>query len=195
MMACAGDVPTLETLAAVQILRYAIPELKIRVVNVVDLMTLQPKEHHPHGLSDREFDALFTSEKPVIFAYHGYPWTIHRLTYRRTNHDNIHVRGYNEEGTTTTPFDMTVLNGLDRYHLVQSVLERLPKGKGANIGQVQEMEGKLIEHRAYIRAHGQDMPEILGWKWEQGMDAAPDLPNKPTSGFRRTTGPRMRTAS
>ncbi|TIX46104.1 MAG: phosphoketolase family protein [Mesorhizobium sp.] len=175
VMACAGDVPTLETLAAVQILRHYVPELRIRVVNVVDLMTLQPKEHHPHGLSDREFDALFTTQKPVIFAYHGYPWTIHRLTYRRTNHDNIHVRGYNEEGTTTTPFDMTVLNGLDRYHLVQSVLDRLPKVKGANIGLMQDMEGKLLEHRAYIRAHGQDMPEILGWKWEQGPDAAPKL--------------------
>ena len=162
-------------LAAVQILKHYIPDLKVRVVNIVDLMTLQPKEHHPHGLSDREFDALFTRDKPVIFAYHGYPWTIHRLTYRRTNHDNIHARGYNEEGTTTTPFDMTVLNGLDRYHLVQGVLDRLPKVKSANIGLMQAMEGKLLEHRAYIRAHGQDMPEILGWKWEQGLDAAPKL--------------------
>ncbi|OBQ64486.1 phosphoketolase family protein [Mesorhizobium erdmanii] len=167
VMACAGDVPTLETLAAVQILRHHIPDLKVRVVNIVDLMTLQPKEHHPHGLSDREFDALFTRDKPVIFAYHGYPWTIHRLTYRRTNHDNIHVRGYNEEGTTTTPFDMTVLNGLDRYHLVLGVLERIPEPAGAHIRLKQAMEGKLIEHQAYIREHGQDMPEILGWKWEQ----------------------------
>lgn len=167
VMACAGDVPTLETLAAVQILKQGIPGLKIRVVNIVDLMTLQPKEHHPHGLSDRDFDALFTKDKPVIFAYHGYPWTIHRLTYRRTNHDNIHVRGYNEEGTTTTPFDMTVLNGLDRYHLVLSVLDRIPEPTGAHIGLKQAMEGKLIEHHAYIRAHGQDMPEILGWKWGQ----------------------------
>ncbi|WP_192249462.1 phosphoketolase family protein [Mesorhizobium silamurunense] len=167
VMACAGDVPTLETLAAVQILKRHIPDLKIRLVNIVDLMTLQPKEHHPHGLSDREFDALFTADKPVIFAYHGYPWTIHRLTYRRTNHDNIHVRGYNEEGTTTTPFDMTVLNGLDRYHLVLGVLDRIPEPAGAHIKLKQAMEGKLIEHRAYIREHGQDMPEILAWKWEQ----------------------------
>ncbi|RWM89102.1 MAG: phosphoketolase family protein [Mesorhizobium sp.] len=167
VMACAGDVPTLETLAAVQILKRHVPALKVRVVNIVDLMTLQPKEHHPHGLSDREFDAFFTADKPVIFAYHGYPWTIHRLTYRRTNHDNIHVRGYNEEGTTTTPFDMTVLNGLDRYHLVLGVLDRIPDPAGAHIRLKQAMEGKLIEHRAYIREHGQDMPEVLGWKWEQ----------------------------
>ncbi|PBB89985.1 phosphoketolase [Mesorhizobium sp. WSM3864] len=167
VMACAGDVPTLETLAAVQILKRHVPGLKVRVVNIVDLMTLQPKEHHPHGLSDREFDAFFTADKPVIFAYHGYPWTIHRLTYRRTNHDNIHVRGYNEEGTTTTPFDMTVLNGLDRYHLVLGVLDRIPDPAGAHIRLKQAMEGKLIEHRAYIREHGQDMPEVLGWKWEQ----------------------------
>ncbi|RWG39911.1 MAG: phosphoketolase family protein, partial [Mesorhizobium sp.] len=167
VMACAGDVPTLETLAAVQILKRHVHGLKVRVVNIVDLMTLQPKEHHPHGLSDREFDAFFTADKPVIFAYHGYPWTIHRLTYRRTNHDNIHVRGYNEEGTTTTPFDMTVLNGLDRYHLVLGVLDRIPDPAGAHIRLKQAMEGKLIEHRAYIREHGQDMPEVLGWKWEQ----------------------------
>jgi len=167
VMACAGDVPTLETLAAVQILKQHVSDLKIRVLNIVDLMTLQPKEHHPHGLSDREFDALFTRDKPVIFAYHGYPWAIHRLTYRRINHDNIHVRGYNEEGTTTTPFDMTVLNGLDRYHLVLSVLDRIPEPAGAHIRLKQAMEGKLLEHRAYIREHGQDMPEILGWKWEQ----------------------------
>ncbi|MDG4909327.1 phosphoketolase family protein [Mesorhizobium sp. WSM4898] len=167
VMACAGDVPTLETLAAVQILKRHVPGLKVRVVNIVDLMTLQPKEHHPHGLSDRGFDAFFTADKPVIFAYHGYPWTIHRLTYRRTNHDNIHVRGYNEEGTTTTPFDMTVLNGLDRYHLVLGVLDRIPEPAGAHIRLKQAMEGKLIEHRAYIREHGQDMPEVLGWKWEQ----------------------------
>ncbi|SFZ85425.1 xylulose-5-phosphate/fructose-6-phosphate phosphoketolase [Devosia enhydra] len=165
VMACAGDVPTLETLAAVQILRELVPELAIRVVNVVDLMTLQPKEHHPHGLSDSEFDALFTTDRPVIFAYHGYPWTIHRLTYRRTNHGNIHVRGYNEEGTTTTPFDMTVLNGLDRYHLVHSVLDWVQKLKGVRVGLKQAMDGKLLEHRAYIRAHGQDMPEIRDWRW------------------------------
>ena len=168
VMACAGDVPTLETLAAVQILRQQVPDLRIRVVNVVDLMTLQPKEYHPHGLSDREFDALFTADKPVIFAYHGYPWTIHRLTYRRTNHDNIHVRGYNEEGTTTTPFDMTVLNGLDRFHLVQSVLDWVPQLRTVRVALKQAMDGKLLEHRAYIRAHGQDMPEILDWKWGAG---------------------------
>lgn len=165
VLACAGDVPTLETLAAVEILKGLAPDLAIRVVNVVDLMTLQPNEHHPHGLSDREFDALFTTNRPVIFAYHGYPWTIHRLTYRRTNHDNIHVRGYNEEGTTTTPFDMTVLNGLDRYHLVHSVLDWVPELKGIRVGLKQAMDGKLLEHRAYIRAHGQDMPEIRDWKW------------------------------
>ncbi|WP_455274092.1 phosphoketolase family protein [Rhizobium herbae] len=165
VLACAGDVPTLETLAAVQILKALAPDLAIRVVNVVDLMTLQPKEHHPHGLSDKQFDALFTTDRPVIFAYHGYPWTIHRLTYRRTNHDNIHVRGYNEEGTTTTPFDMTVLNGLDRYHLVQSVLDWVPELKNMRIGLKQVMDSKLLEHRAYIRAHGQDMPEIRNWQW------------------------------
>ncbi|TIP87589.1 MAG: phosphoketolase family protein [Mesorhizobium sp.] len=172
VMACAGDVPTLETLAAVQILRHHAPELRIRVVNVVDLMTLQPKEHHPHGLSDRDFDALFTTGKPVIFAYHGYPWTIHRLTYRRTNHDNIHVRGYNEEGTTTTPFDMTVLNGLDRFHLVKSVLDRVPQLRSVQVRLKQAMDVKLLEHRAYIRVHGRDMPEILEWRWDQGPDEA-----------------------
>ncbi|RWK44601.1 phosphoketolase family protein [Mesorhizobium sp.] len=172
VMACAGDVPTLETLAAVQILRHHAPELRIRVVNVVDLMTLQPKEHHPHGLSDRDFDALFTTGKPVIFAYHGYPWTIHRLTYRRTNHDNIHVRGYNEEGTTTTPFDMTVLNGLDRFHLVQSVLDRVPQLRSVQVRLKQAMDVKLLEHRAYIRVNGRDMPEILEWRWNEGPDEA-----------------------
>ncbi|RWC74232.1 MAG: phosphoketolase family protein [Mesorhizobium sp.] len=177
VMACAGDVPTLETLAAVQILRQQAPDLRIRVVNVVDLMTLQPKEYHPHGLSDREFDSLFTADKPVIFAYHGYPWTIHRLTYRRTNHDNIHVRGYNEEGTTTTPFDMTVLNGLDRFHIVQSVVDWVPRLKSMRVGVKQAMDSKLLEHRAYIRAQGQDMPEILEWKWEQDADAGPRRPD------------------
>ncbi|MDW5317613.1 phosphoketolase family protein [Rhizobium sp. PL01] len=165
VLACAGDVPTLETLAAVQILKELAPDLAIRVINVVDLMTLQPKEHHPHGLSDKEFDALFTTDKPVIFAYHGYPWTIHRLTYRRTNHNNIHVRGYNEEGTTTTPFDMTVLNGLDRYHIVHSVLDWVPELKSVRVGLKQVMDSKLLEHRAYIRVHGQDMPEIRDWQW------------------------------
>lgn len=166
VMACAGDVPTVETLAAVSILRHHIPDLAIRVVNIVDLMTLQPKDVHPHGLSDHDFDALFTTDKPVIFAYHGYPWTIHRLTYRRTNHVNLHVRGFNEEGTTTTPFDMTVLNGLDRFHLVQSVIDRTPKAQSAGIGLRGLMETKLIEHHDYVRAHGQDMPEIRDWKWD-----------------------------
>ena len=166
VMACAGDVPTLETLAAVSILREHIPHLNIRVVNVVDLMMLQPREVHPHGLSDDAFDALFTTDKPVIFAYHGYPWTIHRLTYRRTNHANLHVRGYNEEGTTTTPFDMTVLNGLDRYHLVLDVLTRVLSSHEGGSALNELMQAKLIEHHAYIRAHGQDMPEICDWSWK-----------------------------
>jgi xylulose-5-phosphate/fructose-6-phosphate phosphoketolase len=165
VMACAGDVPTVETLAAVSILREHLPELTVRVVNVVDLMTLQPQEVHPHGLEDREFDALFTKNKPVIFAYHGYPWTIHRLTYRRTNHANFHVRGFNEEGTTTTPFDMTVMNGLDRFHLVQSVIDRTPTARASGAGLKQMMQAKLLDHHDYIRAHGQDMPEVRDWKW------------------------------
>ncbi len=165
VMACAGDAPTLETLAAVSILREHLPDLKIRMVNVVDLMTLQPKEHHPHGLPDSDFDAMFTTGKPVIFAYHGYPWTIHRLTYRRTNHHNLHVRGYNEEGTTTTPFDMTVLNGLDRFHLVQGVIDRVPETGTAGAALKALMQDKLAQHDAYIRMHGQDMPEISDWQW------------------------------
>jgi xylulose-5-phosphate/fructose-6-phosphate phosphoketolase len=165
VMACAGDVPTVETLAAVSILREHLPELTVRVVNVVDLMTLQPQEVHPHGLEDREFDALFTKNKPVIFAYHGYPWTIHRLTYRRTNHANFHVRGFNEEGTTTTPFDMTVMNGLDRFNLVQSVIDRTPTARASGAGLKQMMQAKLLDHHDYIRAHGQDMPEVRDWKW------------------------------
>ncbi|MGA8809845.1 MAG: phosphoketolase family protein, partial [Thermoanaerobaculia bacterium] len=165
VMACAGDVPTLETLAAVSILRERIPELKIRVVNVVDLMTLQPPGEHPHGLSDRDFDSLFTADKPVIFAFHGYPWLIHRLTYRRTNHDNLHVRGYKEEGTTTTPFDMTVLNDLDRFHLVIDVIDRVP-GLGTRYAHVkQEMHDKLVEHRQYVCEFGDDLPEIRDWVW------------------------------
>ena len=165
VMACAGDVPTLETLAATDFLRRQIPELKIRVVNVVDLMTLQPHEEHPHGITDRDFDVLFTKDRPVIFAHHGYPWLIHRLTYRRTNHDNIHVRGYKEEGTTTTPIDMVVRNDLDRFHLAADVIDRLP-GLGPRAAYVkQALRDKLIEHNAYIRAHGEDMPEIREWRW------------------------------
>jgi xylulose-5-phosphate/fructose-6-phosphate phosphoketolase len=165
VMACAGDVPTLETLAAVSILRERIPELKIRVVNVVDLMTLQPPGEHPHGLHDRDFDSLFTTNKPVIFAFHGYPWLIHRLTYRRKNHDNLHVRGYKEEGTTTTPFDMTVLNDLDRFHLVIDVVDRVP-GLATRYAHVkQEMRDNLVEHRQYVCEFGDDMPAIRDWVW------------------------------
>jgi xylulose-5-phosphate/fructose-6-phosphate phosphoketolase len=165
VMACAGDVPTLETLAAVSLLREHLPSLKVRVVNVVDLMKLQPTSEHPHGLPDREFDEIFTSDRPVIFAYHGYPWLIHRLTYRRTNHGNIHVRGYKEEGTTTTPFDMVVRNDMDRFHLVQDVIDRLPE-LGARYAQLrQRMADKRVEHTQYIRAHGDDMPEIRDWRW------------------------------
>jgi xylulose-5-phosphate/fructose-6-phosphate phosphoketolase len=165
VMACAGDVPTLETMAAVDLLRQHVPELKIRVVNVVDLMTLTPPHEHPHGLSDREFDSIFTANKPVIFAYHGYPWLIHRLTYRRTNHENLHVRGYKEEGTTTTPFDMVVMNDLDRYHLANDVIDRVPKLRDTGAHFQQWLRDKLIEHKQYIARHGEDMPEIRNWKW------------------------------
>ena len=166
VMACAGDVPTLETLAAVSILRKKLPDLTIRVINIVDLMKLQPASEHPHGLSDRDFDMLFTKDKPVIFAFHGYPWLIHRLAYRRTNHNNIHVRGYKEEGTITTAFDMTVLNDLDRFHLVQDVVDRLPQTGSRGVYLKQEMQDKLIEHRQYICLHGEDMPEVRDWKWD-----------------------------
>ncbi len=165
VMACAGDVPTLEVLAAVDILRQNFPDLKIRVVNIVNLMKLQPVKEHPHGLSDKDFDSLFTIDKPVIFAFHGYPTLIHRLTYRRTNHDNIHVRGYKEEGTTTTPFDMVVLNDLDRFHLVIDSIERVPQLTKTGSYVRQKMRDKLIEHKEYINAHGDDMPEVRDWKW------------------------------
>jgi xylulose-5-phosphate/fructose-6-phosphate phosphoketolase len=156
----------METLAAVEILRGYFPDLRIRVVNVVDLMRLQDDREHPHGLDDAAFDSYFTTDRPVIFAYHGYPWLIHRLTYRRTNHDNIHVRGYKEEGTITTAFDMTVLNDLDRFHLVMDAIDRLPQtgDKGAYLKQ--QLQEKLLEHKQYICKHGEDMPEIRNWKWE-----------------------------
>jgi len=165
VMACAGDIPTLETLAAVDLLRQHFLDIKIRVVNVVDLMTIQPSTEHPHGLADREFDSIFTTDKPVIFAYHGYPWLIHRLTYRRTNHDNFHVRGYKEEGTTTTPFDMTVLNDLDRFHLAGDVVDRVPRLQRIGAHFKQFLRNKLVEHRNYICERGDDLAEIRDWKW------------------------------
>jgi len=165
VMACCGDVPTLETLAAVDLMRRHLPELKIRVVNVVDLMSLQSPREHPHGLSDKDFDALFTKDKPIIFAFHGYPWLIHRLTYRRTNHDNLHVRGYKEEGTTTTPFDMCVMNEIDRYHLVQDVIDRLPQLGARAAYAKQTILDALIDHKEYIYEHGEDSPEISDWTW------------------------------
>ncbi|HZD73514.1 MAG TPA: phosphoketolase, partial [Actinomycetota bacterium] len=165
VMACCGDVPTLETLAAVDLLRQHLPELRIRVVNVVDLMRLQPDSEHPHGLSDQEFDALFTTERPVIFAYHGYPWLIHRLTYRRTNHDNLHVRGYKEEGTTTTPFDMVMLNDLDRFRFVMDVIDRVPGLASRAAALRQDMADRRAAARAYTRQHGEDQPEIQSWTW------------------------------
>ncbi len=171
VMACAGDVPTLETLAAVSILRRELPELKVRVVNVVDLMKLQPQSEHPHGLSDNDFDALFTKDKHVIFAYHGYPWLIHRLTYRRHNHDNLHVRGYKEEGTITTAFDMTVLNDLDRFHLVIDVIDRLPETGSRGDYLRQQLQDKLIEHKQYIDRYGEDMPEVKNWSWPDAVGA------------------------
>lgn len=167
VLACCGDVPTLETLAAVSILREHLPSLKVRVINVVDLMRLQPDTVHPHGLSDAKFDALFTADKPVIFAFHGYPSLIHRLTYRRTNHQNIHVRGYQEEGTITTAFDMTVLNELDRFHLVMETVHRLPQTGEAGLALQRMLKQKLLEHKQYINQHGQDMPEIRNWQWSK----------------------------
>jgi len=166
VMVCAGDVPTLETIAAVQILREQLPELKIRVINVVDLMALQPKSEHPHGWNDKDFDILFTKDKPVIFAFHGYPLLIHRLTYRRTNHNNIHVRGYKGEGTTTTPFDMVVMNDIDRFHLAGDAIDRLPGLGSRGAYTKQWLTDKLLDHKAYIQIHGEDMPEIRDWKWD-----------------------------
>ncbi|KAA2256016.1 phosphoketolase family protein [Solihabitans fulvus] len=165
VLACAGDIPTLETLAAAALLRELLPDLRIRVVNVVDLMRLQPDTEHPHGLPDAQFDALFTTDRPVVFAYHGYPWLIHRLTYRRTNHDNIHVRGYKEEGTTTTPFDIVMMNDLDRYHLVMDVIDRVPSLGGRLARLRQDMVDRRARARAYTREHGEDPPEISGWTW------------------------------
>jgi xylulose-5-phosphate/fructose-6-phosphate phosphoketolase len=165
VLACCGDVPTLETVAAAAILRDRLPSLRVRVVNVVDLMRLQPESEHPHGLSDAEFDSIFTEDRPIVFAYHGYPWLIHRLAYRRTNHDNLHVRGYKEEGTTTTPFDMAMLNDLDRYHLVIDVIDRVP-GLAAHAANLrQEMVDRRLQARAYTRQHGDDDPEIRDWVW------------------------------
>jgi xylulose-5-phosphate/fructose-6-phosphate phosphoketolase len=181
VMACAGEIPTMETLAAVDLLRGYFPDLRIRVVNVVDLMRLQDDREHPHGLTDADFDALFTRDKPVIFAYHGYPWLIHRLTYRRTNHANFHVRGYKEEGTTTTPFDMTVLNDLDRYDLAKDVIDRVP-GLQERGGQAREwLRNRLIEHHHHIRTHGEDLPEVRGWQWG-GAGAGPQLETADTAG-------------
>jgi xylulose-5-phosphate/fructose-6-phosphate phosphoketolase len=165
VMACAGDVPTLETLAAVDLLRRHFPDIKIRVINVVDLMTLQPSTEHPHGLSDRDFDSMFGAGTPIIFAYHGYPWLIHRLTYRRAGHDNLHVRGYKEEGTTTTPFDMTVMNDLDRYHLAGDVVDRTPRLQRVGAHFKQFLRDKLVEHKQYVHEHGDDMPEVKNWSW------------------------------
>jgi xylulose-5-phosphate/fructose-6-phosphate phosphoketolase len=165
VMACCGDVPTLETLAAVDFIRRHLPELKVRVINVVDLMRLQPESEHPHGMPASEFDALFTTNKPIIFAYHGYPWLIHRLTYRRTNHGNLHVRGYKEEGTTTTPFDIVMLNDLDRFHLVMDVIDRVP-GLGQQFARLrQSLVDLRLESRAYTRRLGEDPPEIRDWVW------------------------------
>ena len=168
VMGCAGDVPTLETLAAVSLLRDSFPDLRIRVVNVVDLMRLQDAGEHPHGLSAADFDSLFTRDKPVVFAYHGYPWLIHRLTYRRTNHDGFHVRGYREEGTTTTPFDMAVLNQLDRFDLAMDVIDRVPRLQGVAGSAREALKNRLVEHRLYVRSHGEDMPEIRDWQWQPG---------------------------
>jgi xylulose-5-phosphate/fructose-6-phosphate phosphoketolase len=165
VMACCGDIPTLETLAAVDLLRHHFPELKVRVINVVDLMTLQPQSEHPHGLSDKDFDVLFTKDRPIIFAFHGYPWLIHRLTYRRTNHGQLHVRGYKENGTTTTPFDMVVLNDLDRYRLTLDAIQRVPRLQAAVPEATDRYASLIARHKAYIGEHGDDMPEVKEWRW------------------------------
>jgi xylulose-5-phosphate/fructose-6-phosphate phosphoketolase len=165
VLACAGDIPTLETLAAVDLLRQFLPDLRVRVVNVVDLMRLQPPSEHPHGLPDPDFDALFTTDRPVIFVFHGYPYLIHRLTYRRAGHDNFHVRGYREEGTTTTPFDMVMLNSLDRYHLVMDVIDRVPS-LGGRAGDIrQHMADQRLRHRSYAHEHGEDPRDVSEWVW------------------------------
>ncbi|MET0885348.1 MAG: phosphoketolase, partial [Mycetocola sp.] len=168
VLACAGDVPTLETLAAASILRERLPELKVRVVNVLDLMRLQGPTEHPHGLPDAEYDTVFTTDKPVVFAYHGYPWLIHRLTYKRSGHDNLHVRGYKEEGTTTTPFDMVMLNDLDRFRLVIDVIDRVPQLAATAAGLRQEMQDARLHARQYTRDHGEDVPEVANWQWSAG---------------------------
>jgi len=165
VMACAGDIPTLEAVAATALLREHVPDIKVRLVNVVDLMTLQTRAEHPHGLPDRDFDSIFTVDKPVIFAYHGYPALIHRLTYRRSNHANFHVHGYREEGTTTTPFDMTVLNELDRFHLASDAVHRVPRLQPSSAHFQQLLRNRLVDHRQYIYEHGDDVPDIRDWKW------------------------------
>jgi xylulose-5-phosphate/fructose-6-phosphate phosphoketolase len=186
IMACAGDVPTLECLAAVEMLNELFPDLKVRVINVVDVMTLQPRSEHPHGWSDSDFDALFTKDKPVVFAYHGYPWLIHRLTYRRTNHKNLHVRGYKEEGTTTTPFDMVVLNDLDRFHLVGDVIDRVPALGAKAAYAKQALRDRLLDHKHYVHQYGQDLPEIRNWQWGQGCSGLKGLvPAKKTARKKR----------
>jgi len=172
VLACAGDIPTLETVSAAALLRQHLPELRVRVVNVVDLMRLQPEVEHPHGLNDHDFDSLFTKDKPVVFAYHGYPWLIHRLTYRRTNHGNFHVRGYKEEGTTTTPFDMVMLNDLDRFHLVMDVIDRVPGLAVRAAHLYQEMNDERLRHRQYTREVGDDPPDVRDWVWPGGGDTS-----------------------
>jgi xylulose-5-phosphate/fructose-6-phosphate phosphoketolase len=167
VMACCGDVPTLETLAAVSLLREHAPDVAVRVINVVNLMKLQPDTEHPHGLPDDDFDALFTTDRPIVFAFHGYPWLIHRLTYKRRNHANLHVRGYKENGTTTTPFDMTVLNELDRFHLVRDVIDRVPKLKRHGGYAKQAIGEMLTRHKRHVAEHGEDLPEVRTWRWSE----------------------------